>query len=134
MLKDADIATHIGTRMRQRRKTMGFKQSALADQLSVTHRQVCRYENGRSQISAAKLVKVGEFLMCPVSFFFEGLGAGPPDDQAQVERLSLRLSRLPARINGVRFVGPTRLRGWRIKRRALALASRMIEEGQAEDA
>jgi transcriptional regulator with XRE-family HTH domain len=134
MLKDVYIAMCIGKRMRQRRKAAGLRQAALAEHLSVTHRQICRYENGRSQISAAKLVKAADLLGCPVSFFFEDLAqAAAPAPHAQDERVAERLVRLLPRASGVRLVGAGRIRGWRLKRRVQE-AGALAGAGEGQDA
>ncbi len=67
------IDTHVGGRVRMRRKLLGVSQEKLADSLGLTFQQIQKYERGSNRISASKLYEIGKALDAPVSFFFEGL-------------------------------------------------------------
>lgn len=76
------VDTHVGGRVRMRRKLLGVSQDQLADSLGLTFQQVQKYERGANRISASKLFRIAEILSVDVSYFFDGLpdpieGAGP---------------------------------------------------------
>lgn len=67
------IDTHVGTRLRLRRKVLKMSQERLGDALGVTFQQVQKYEKGTNRISASRLWKMSEVMDVPVSFFYDGL-------------------------------------------------------------
>lgn len=67
------IDTHVGSRIRLRRKTLGISQEKLADQLGLTFQQVQKYERGANRVSASKLYEIARALQSSIAFFFEGL-------------------------------------------------------------
>lgn len=77
------VDSHVGTRIRMRRKMQGISQEKLADALGLTFQQVQKYERGSNRVSASKLYQVARFLGSPVSYFFEGL-ADPTSAQPGV--------------------------------------------------
>ena len=70
------IDTHVGARVRIRRKFLGWSQSDLADSLGLTFQQVQKYERGTNRISASKLFATAKALKVPVAYFFEGYDDG----------------------------------------------------------
>lgn len=74
------VALHIGSRLRLRRKLMGFSQRTLGADLGVKASTIAGYEAGRT-LSAALLFHVARSLKCSVAFFYEGLAdpLGPQD-------------------------------------------------------
>jgi len=78
MTEDAErkpnpIDTHVGTRVRMRRKILGVSQEKLAEALKLTFQQVQKYERGVNRVSASKLWETSIFLNVDVGYFFEGL-------------------------------------------------------------
>ena len=71
------IDAHIGSRVRSRRRTLGFTQDQLAERVGVTAQQVHKYESGANRIAASKLYEIAIVLQMPISFFFEGLPGAP---------------------------------------------------------
>ncbi len=67
------VDTHVGQRVRTRRRLLGISQERLAEALGLTFQQVQKYERGANRISASKLYEIARFLASPVSYFFEGL-------------------------------------------------------------
>lgn len=67
------VDTHVGERVRMRRKLLGVSQDQLADNLGLTFQQVQKYERGANRISASKLFRIAEILNVDVSYFFDGL-------------------------------------------------------------
>ncbi len=74
------VDTHVGTRIRLRRKILKMSQSKLGDILGVTFQQVQKYENGTNRVGASRLWKLSQVLDIPVTFFFDGLSGGADPD------------------------------------------------------
>jgi transcriptional regulator with XRE-family HTH domain len=92
----------VGQRIRARRMAQGMSQTELGNLLGVTFQQVQKYEKGVNRVGAGRLVRIGEALDVPVSFFFGGTDAGSEDTRAILGFLdtsySLRLLRAFSRI------------------------------------
>jgi transcriptional regulator with XRE-family HTH domain len=71
------IAEVIGRRLRARRRLMGLTQTAVGEACGLTFQQVHKYETGLMMIPASRLWRLSGALGVPVSYFFEGLSAGP---------------------------------------------------------
>lgn len=61
----------IGARMRLLRELSGQTQSELADKLGVSFQQIQKYENGKSRMSAGRLLDISLLFNTDVNFFFE---------------------------------------------------------------
>jgi transcriptional regulator with XRE-family HTH domain len=92
----------VGQRIRARRMAQGMSQTELGELLGVTFQQVQKYEKGINRVGAGRLVRVGEALDVPVSFFFGTTDGGGEDTRAILGVLdtsySLRLLRAFSRI------------------------------------
>ena len=77
----------VGQRIRARRMAKGMSQTELGNLLGVTFQQVQKYEKGVNRVGAGRLVRVGEALDVPVSFFF-GATDGGSGGHARDTRLS----------------------------------------------
>jgi transcriptional regulator with XRE-family HTH domain len=84
------IDTHVGRRIRARRKLLGISQADLAKSAGITFQQVQKYEKGTNRISASRLFQFCWFLGVDPAFVFEGL---PRNDAAQAEAADDRLIR-----------------------------------------
>ena len=73
------IDTHVGARVRARRKALGLSQSELGTALGLTFQQVQKYERGTNRISASKLYETALALKVPVVHFFDGYDDGLVD-------------------------------------------------------
>lgn len=73
------IDTHVGMRIRARRRELEFSQATLALAIKVSLQQVQKYETGANRISASKLFMAANALEVPVSWFFDGLEGGRHD-------------------------------------------------------
>lgn len=73
------IDTHVGSRLRLRRRLLGLTQGKLARAADIRFQQIQKYENATNRISASKLWLLSNALDVTVSYFFEGIGheAGP---------------------------------------------------------
>lgn len=68
-----DIDSHLGRRVRRRRRLLGLTQQQLATQVGIRFQQIQKYECGANRISAARLWQLAEALESPVSYFYDGL-------------------------------------------------------------
>lgn len=68
-----DIDTHLGKRLRRRRRLLGLTQQQLASAVGVRFQQIQKYECGANRISAARLWQLSEALEVPVGYFYDGL-------------------------------------------------------------
>lgn len=68
----ATIDTHIGARIKERRRLTGMSQEKLGEVLGVSFQQVQKFENGKNRIAASQLFKVADALGVEIGVFFEG--------------------------------------------------------------
>jgi transcriptional regulator with XRE-family HTH domain len=73
------VDNHVGQRLRLRRQELGQSQTAVADRLEVTFKQVQHYARGMNRISADQLHNICGVLDVPVGYFFKGLEADSKD-------------------------------------------------------
>lgn len=70
---------YVGSRVRMRRKMLGFSQEKLGERLGITFQQIQKYEKGTNRIGASRLQDLARVLNVPVAFFFpDGHGAEVP--------------------------------------------------------
>ena len=67
------VDTHVGSRVKLRRKLMGLNQAQLGDAVGLTYQQVQKYERGANRMGASRLYQFSQFLDVPVSFFFDDM-------------------------------------------------------------
>ena len=65
-----DIDAYVGRRIEERRRNLHISQTALAQAMRLSLRQVRRYESGEVRLPPATLAALAEFLRAPVSYFF----------------------------------------------------------------
>ena len=96
------LDSHVGRRVRERRKHLGLSQTELAERLGLSFQQVQKYENGGNRISAGTLGRIAEALDVPVGFFFDGIGPdGPsrrPVGDGRGDRMQIEVARNFARL------------------------------------
>jgi transcriptional regulator with XRE-family HTH domain len=59
-----DIA--LGSRIRLRRRELGFSQEQLAREVGITFQQVQKYEHGTNRVSFSRLVEIAQALSCSI--------------------------------------------------------------------
>ena len=59
---DAFVDAGVGSKVRERRRTLGMSQSTLAERIGVSFQQIQKYEKGSNRISASKLHQISEIL------------------------------------------------------------------------
>ncbi len=69
------VDIHVGARVRQRRKLLGWSQTGLGDALGLTFQQVQKYESGRNRIGSSRLFKLSQVFDVSVNHFFEDIPA-----------------------------------------------------------
>jgi transcriptional regulator with XRE-family HTH domain len=64
--------THVGARIRFRRKLLGLSQTELGDRIGVTFQQVQKYEKGLNRVGASRLMRICDVLQVTPAWLFEG--------------------------------------------------------------
>ena len=90
-------------------------QQQLAQAVGIRFQQIKKYESGANRISVSRLWDLARALDMPISFFFEGLGAGK-DGQGATDDGLLR----PVTM-GPRASGASPARNWSPKRQRATL-------------
>ncbi len=67
------VDTHVGSRLKLRRKLLGVSQTKLGDAVGLTFQQIQKYERGANRVGASRLYQFSQFLDVPVSFFFDDM-------------------------------------------------------------
>lgn len=67
---------HVGSRIRERRVTLGMTQQSLAENLDITFQEIQKFEKGTDRVGASRLKAMSDILGVPVSFFFDGAPRG----------------------------------------------------------
>jgi transcriptional regulator with XRE-family HTH domain len=68
------IDCHVGSRIRERRITLGLTRRQLGEMIGLTVPQIHKYECGFNRVSAGKLFEIACALSAPVTYFFEDTG------------------------------------------------------------
>lgn len=131
------VDSHVGGRVRMRRKLMGIRQDQLAEAIGLTFQQVQKYERGSNRISASKLYDIAEVLNVDMGFFFEGLpdpvGGEAVDEAGQsVDRTVRAFLETPEGLE-LASIFPQIARG-KIRRQILDLVRTMADEVEDEAA
>lgn len=66
------IDLHIGRRIRNRRKLLGYTQPALARSVGVAFQQIQKYECGANRVLPANLWRLARAMDVEIAYFFEG--------------------------------------------------------------
>lgn len=88
-----DVDRFVGTRMRDRRVTLGLTQQQMAELIDVTYQQAHKYEKGINRVSAGRLYQLAKALKVDIGYFFDGLTATMPVEQPPQQRMLLELGR-----------------------------------------
>lgn len=78
------VDTHVGRRLRQRRRLLGLTQEKLAQAVNIRFQQIQKYESGANRISASRLWSLAKALDVSVAYFFDGMNGAEP--QSEYER------------------------------------------------
>ena len=100
------IDTHVGSRVRMRRKMLVMSQTQLADALGLTFQQVQKYEKGTNRMGASRLQQMSDILQVPVEFFFEGApNASAPHGSNGSELSMVEIDDFVSNSDGLRLIG-----------------------------
>lgn len=75
------IDTHVGRRLRQRRRLLALTQEKLAQAVNIRFQQIQKYESGSNRVSASRLWSLAKALDVSVSYFFEGMNGTEPQSE-----------------------------------------------------
>ncbi len=123
------VDSHVGERIRRRRRALGMSQEDLAGSVGLTFQQIQKYERGANRVSASKLYQLAQTLQAPVAFFFEGLAdtvrPGVAEDAAAAFVHDMPLT--PDERELTALFG--RLHSRRLRRQFLGLLRALVQEG-----
>lgn len=80
----------LGLHIRERRKSLGISQAALAEALGITFQQIQKYERGFNRVSFSRLVMIAQALDCRIADLVSDLDdmepakSRPPQDTAHL--------------------------------------------------
>lgn len=94
------VDVHVGGRLRLLRTARRLSLEELGRRIGVTYQQIQKYETGANRISASTLYRIAQTFEMSLTYFFEGLGEGSPEEtdvQSDREALqsSIALRRIP---------------------------------------
>lgn len=79
------VDSHVGRRLRARRRLLGLTQEKLAQAVNIRFQQIQKYESGANRISASRLWSLAKALKVNVSYFFEGMNGHEPAFEYNIE-------------------------------------------------
>lgn len=128
------IDSHVGSRIRFRRTTIGISQTGLAEHLGLTFQQIQKYESGANRISASKLYRTACFLACPISYFFEGLSNPAPQQSGDTHRRAeMILSHFLSKSEGLEMaVEFPKIENRRVRRQLVRLVRSIADQERGE--
>ena len=129
------VESHVGSRIRMRRKILGVSQEKLAESLGLTFQQVQKYERGANRVSASKLYQIAKALEAPILYFFEGLPDPTSDKHSAidlgVDRIVSALLMTPEGLELATLF--PRIDEASVRRRLLELVRALANESKAPD-
>ncbi|WP_431768255.1 helix-turn-helix domain-containing protein [Rhizobium skierniewicense] len=92
----------VGSRIRSRRRTLGFSQGKLGEALGITFQQIQKYEKGTNRVGASRLQAIASVLGVPIEYFFggnavQGTGSSTHTDLLAVHELTAFLQTAEAK-------------------------------------
>ena len=72
---EGNFNSHLGSKLRMRRLSLGLTQTKVAQAIKVTFQQIQKYEKGTNGISSLRIMQLANFLKVPVIYFFENYPA-----------------------------------------------------------
>lgn len=122
-----DIDTHVGKRLRRRRRLLGMTQQNLAECLGLRFQQIQKYECGANRVTASRLYQLAKALNVPTSYFFDGLSDSAAH-AAEAEASTIP-SDVMAQSETIELIRAYYQLGERPRRKLLDLAKSLREEG-----
>jgi transcriptional regulator with XRE-family HTH domain len=101
--RGTDMDRHVGSRILERRLTLGLTLQQFAQLIGVSYQQAGKYERGLNRISAGRLHDIAQVLKVPMSWFFERMTpGGNSQDLSMRQPMLLELMRNFVAINNQR--------------------------------
>ncbi|MES1198471.1 MAG: helix-turn-helix transcriptional regulator [Pseudomonadota bacterium] len=126
-----EIDTHVGKRMRRRRRLLGLTQQQVARRIGMRFQQIQKYECGANRVTASRLHKISLALSVPPNYFFEGLSVAlnaPQASETVAADPDVGLAELLGRKETADLVRAYYGLGERPRRRLLDLAKSMQQD------
>lgn len=89
-MTDLDFKT-IGSKIKERRRGLGFTQEYLAEQLDVNPSHISNIECGRANPSLTALVKIANILTCSVDYFISAEYNFPAEQKVEEKTLDEKI-------------------------------------------
>jgi transcriptional regulator with XRE-family HTH domain len=87
------VDRYVGSRMRERRVSLGLTQQQMADLIGVTYQQAHKYERGINRVAAGRLYDIAQALGVSADYFFEGMWSGDVVPLKPNQRMMLELAK-----------------------------------------
>jgi transcriptional regulator with XRE-family HTH domain len=125
------VDTHVGSRVRMRRKMLAMSQEKLAKALGLTFQQVQKYEKGMNRIGGSRLQQMSDVLQVPVAFFFEDApGASSIFKSDETALTPADVDDFISSSDGLRLIGAfTRIKSATLRRRIASLVQEIADGG-----
>jgi transcriptional regulator with XRE-family HTH domain len=108
MKRDSDtrksVDLHVGVRLRELRRYLGWSKEYLADLMGLSARRINAYEAGTRRIDVTHLVEFAALTQAPLAYFFADIGVAryaaeaPRTAALRAHRMTLQLVRAFSRI------------------------------------
>jgi transcriptional regulator with XRE-family HTH domain len=93
-MRASAVDRHVGSRILERRMTLGLSLQQFSALIGVTYQQAHKYERGLNRITAGRLYEIATALSVPISWFYDGLEGDVPVPGVSTRlRMSLELAR-----------------------------------------
>lgn len=120
-----DIA--LGSRIRLRRRELGFSQEQLAREVGITFQQVQKYEHGTNRVSFSRLVEIAQALKCGVAEIIGDLDRAGGTEPFSRHIASLSEAGATELLDAYASIGSPK------HRRAILNLAKQLAEGKAAD-
>lgn len=90
-----ELAEQIGKKIRERRVQLGYSQFFLSQRLHKTQHTVSNIENGKSELTIARIIEIAEILKVDLNYFIELERLDEKD--SRIEKLEDLITRLEKR-------------------------------------
>jgi transcriptional regulator with XRE-family HTH domain len=124
------VDTHVGSRVRMRRKMLAMSQEKLAKALGLTFQQVQKYEKGMNRIGGSRLQQMSHVLQVPVAFFFEDApGTSSIFKSDETALTPADVDDFVSSSDGLRLIGAfTRIKSAILRRRIASLVQEIADD------
>ena len=127
------VDSHVGSRVRMRRKMLAMTQEKLGRALGLTFQQVQKYEKGANRIGGSRLQQISQILQVPVAFFFEDAPGASATSKSDESALSLaHVDDFVSSSDGLRLIAAfARIKSATLRRRITSLVQEMADQDRS---